>query len=65
MTTKERLTFLYNRGISLTEFSNRLQCSKTTLSKWLRGESNLSARLERDLDKEIDTYLSELEQIRK
>ena len=65
MTTKERLTFLYERGIPLTEFARRVKCNKTTLGRWLRGESNLSTRLERDLDIEIDKYLSELESIRK
>ena len=65
MNTKERLQFLYERGVPLTEFARRLQCSKTTLGRWLRNETNLSARLEKDLDLEIDKYLSELDQIRK
>lgn len=65
MTTKERLIYLYERGVPLTEFARRLQCSKTTLGRWVRGESNLSTRLERDLDLEIDRYLSELDNIRK
>ena len=65
MTTKERLIFLYERGVSITEFARRVNCNKTTLGRWLRGESNLSIRLERDLDNEIDKYLSELESIRK
>lgn len=65
MTTKERLIFLYERGVPLTEFARRVNCNKTTLGRWLRNESNLSTRLERDLDTEIDKYLSELEGIRK
>lgn len=65
MTTKERLIFLYERGVPLTEFARRVNCNKTTLGRWIRGESNLSTRLERDLDIEIDKYLSELESIRK
>ena len=65
MTTKERLIFLYERGVPLTEFARRVNCNKTTLGRWLRNESNLSTRLERDLDTEIDKYLSELESIRK
>ena len=65
MTVKEKLKYLYDKGIPLTVFSQRLNCSKTTLSSWLRGVSNLSLRLERDLDKEINIYLSELDYIRK
>jgi transcriptional regulator with XRE-family HTH domain len=64
MTTKERLKYLYNHGVPLTEFAKRLNCSKTTLGRWLRGESNLSERLERDLNSEINKYLSELEEIK-
>ena len=65
MSTKERLIYLYERGIPLTEFARRVNCNKTTLGRWLRNETNLSARLERDLDLEIDIYLSELDKIRK
>ena len=64
MTTKERLSFLYERGVPLTEFAKRLSCSKTTLARWMRGETNLSFRLERDLNNEINKYLSELEAIK-
>lgn len=65
MTTKERLIYLYERGVPLTEFARRVNCNKTTLGRWLRNETNLSARLEKDLDSEIDKYLSELDKIRK
>lgn len=65
MTTKERLEFLYKRGVPLTEFAKRVECNKTTLGRWLRGETNLSSRLERDLDKAIDLFLTELDTIRK
>lgn len=64
MTTKERLKYLYDRGIPLTEFARRLECSKTTLGRWLRGETNLSDKLERKLNNEINTYLSELNKIK-
>lgn len=64
MTVKDRLLFLYQHSIPLTEFSKRLNCSKTTLARWLRGETNLSMRLERDLNNEINAYLSELETIK-
>ncbi len=64
MTTKERLKYLYDRGIPLTEFARRLECSKTTLGRWLRGETNLSDKLERKLNNEINTYLSELDKIK-
>ena len=64
MTTKERLRYLYEHGVPLTEFANRLECSKTTLGRWLRDETNLSNKLECKLNKEINIYLSELDKIR-
>lgn len=64
MTTKERLEYLVSRGVTITEFSRRVDCNKTTLGRWLRGETNLSARLEKDLKNAINNYLTELEQIK-
>ena len=64
MTTKERLLFLTNRGVKITEFASRVKCHKNTLSMWLRGESNLSARLERDINNAINLFLKELEEIK-
>lgn len=64
MTTKERLKYLYDRGVPLTEFARRLECSKTTLGRWLRNETNLSDKLEHKLNNEINTYLSELDKIK-
>lgn len=64
MTTKERLKYLYERGIPLTEFARRLDCNKTTLGRWLRDETNLSNKLETKLNQEINNYLSELDKIK-
>ena len=65
MTTKEKLKILYEHGVPLTEFARRIECNKTTLGRWLRDETNVSARLEKDLDVAIDIFLSELDIIRK
>lgn len=64
MTVKERMLYLTSRGVTITEFANRVKCSKTTLGRWLRNETNLSKRLERDLNEEINKYLTELDEIR-
>ena len=64
MTTKERLLFLISRGVKITEFARRSQCNKNTLSMWLRGKSNLSVRLERDVNNAINLFLKELEEIK-
>jgi transcriptional regulator with XRE-family HTH domain len=64
MTTKERLSFLINQGFTIASFARRVECDKTTLGRWLRGETNLSARLERDVKKEINQLLQELDSIK-
>ena len=64
MTTKERLSYLVDRGFTVTELARRVECSKSTLGRWLRGETNLSARLERDVNKGINQLLLELDMIK-
>ena len=64
MTVKERMLYLTSRGVTITEFANRVKCNKTTLGRWLRNETNLSKRLEKDLNEEINKYLLELDEIR-
>jgi len=64
MTVKEKMLYLTSRGITITEFANRVNCNKTTLGRWLRNETNLSKRLEKDLNEEINKYLAELDKIR-
>lgn len=64
MTTKERLLYLIDRGFTITELARRAKCSKSTLGRWLRGETNLSMRLERDVKIEINKLLQELDVIK-
>ena len=55
---------LAKEGITRYELAKRTECNKTTLGRWLRGETNLSKRLEKDLNEVINNYLTELEQIK-
>lgn len=64
MTTKDRLLFLTQRGVTISEFARRVNCNKNTLSQWLRGQSNLSKRLEQDVREAINSFLVELDSIR-
>lgn len=64
MTTKDRLSFLVSRGMTISEFARRVNCNKNTLSQWLRGVSNISTRLEKDINNEINLFLQELENIK-
>ena len=50
MTTKEKMTFLVNHGVKIVDMAKRVNCNQTTLGRWLRGETNISSRLEKDLE---------------
>ena len=60
MNLKEKIQYLINRGVTITEFARRVDCNKTTLGRWLRGETNLSKRLEKDLTQVLEDYLTEI-----
>lgn len=63
MALKEKIRFLVEHGVTITEFARRVNCNKTTLGRWLRDETNLSSRLEKDLTKVLEQYLTEIKSI--
>ena len=65
MTVKEKVEFLVSHGVKIVELANRANCNQTTLGRWLRGETNLSARLEKDLNTVIIHFIEELEQLKR
>jgi len=46
MTSKEKLQFFIDNGMSLTYITKQMQIDLTTLSKWLKGQKNLSKKNE-------------------
>lgn len=60
MNLKDKIQYLIDRGVTITEFARRVNCNKTTLGRWLRGETNLSKRLEKDLTQVLNDYLAEI-----
>lgn len=61
MTIKEKIELLVNHGVKIAELARRVNCNQTTLGRWLRGETNLSSRLEKDLNNMILQFIQELE----
>lgn len=61
MTIKEKIQFLVAHGVKIVELANRVNCNQTTLGRWLRGETNISSRLEKDLNIAIIQFIEELE----
>ena len=64
MTIKEKVQFLVSHGVKVVELANRVNCNQTTLGRWLRNETNISARLEKDLDTMIKQFITEIEQLK-
>ena len=64
MTIKEKVQFLVSHGVKVIELANRVNCNQTTLGRWLRNETNISARLEKDLDTMIKQFITEIEQLK-
>ena len=44
MTIKEKVQFLVSHGVKVIELANRVNCNQTTLGRWLRNETNISAQ---------------------
>ena len=52
---------MVSRGIKVIDLAKRVGCNQTTLGRWLRGETNISARLEKDLNQMIKDFIEEIE----
>ena len=61
MTTIEKIRYMTKHGIKVAELAKRVNCNQTTLGRWLRGETNISSRLEKDLNNMIIQFIEELE----
>ena len=61
MTTKEKIEYLVERGIKVVDLAKRVGCNQTTLGRWLRKETNISSRLEKDLNQMIQDFIKEIE----
>jgi transcriptional regulator with XRE-family HTH domain len=61
MTTKEKIEYMVSHGIKIIDLAKRVNCNQTTLGRWLRGETNISSRLEKDLNQMIQDFIQEME----
>lgn len=65
MITQQKLILLKEKGITLTKIATIADCAPQTLAQFVRGERNLSTRLERDVEAAIKKLLNELNTYRK
>lgn len=60
MTTHEKLCFLRDKGVALNHIAKMVDCAPQTITQWAKGTRNISARLEKDLENAIVSYVREL-----
>lgn len=61
MTTLEKLIYLREHGVSMTYLAKKVKCAPQTISHWVKGEKNISQRLEKDLEYAIIELAEEME----
>lgn len=64
MTVKDKLNFLIKNGVKINALAMRVNCTPTTLGRWIHNEINISPRLEKDINIMIQNFIIELEQIK-
>lgn len=60
MTTCEKVIFLKEHGTTITYLAKQVNCATQTLTQWVKGEKQISARLERDVNIAIDKLIKEI-----
>ena len=63
MTLQEKIQKMIELGYSYNQLGKICECHSTSLSKWMRGEKNISARMEESIKSHIKSYIENLENI--
>lgn len=63
MTLEEKIKFLLDKGFSCNQISKICDCHVTTITKWLRGEIQISNKMKSSIENHIQSFIKELEQI--
>lgn len=63
MTTREKMLFLKENGFSATKIAKMVKCSPSTVNNWLNGITNISLRLEEDIEMAIRDLIVKINSI--
>lgn len=55
MTTHEKVLYLKEKGFTISHLAKMVKCSPSTLNNWVRGASQISLRLQEDIEDAIET----------
>lgn len=64
MTTREKVIYLKQHGTTVAYLAKQVNCAAQTLTQWVKGDKQISMRLERDVEIAIQALLNELEELK-
>lgn len=63
MTIQEKLLFLSENGVSISFIAKMAHCSVQTITQWIKGNRNVSYRMERDIIAATQSYLEKIREV--
>lgn len=63
MTTREKMFFLRDNGVSTAQIARMARCSPSTINNWMRGQTKISIRLEESIDNAIEELAERINSI--
>lgn len=63
MTLQEKIKAMVDKGFSYTQLSKIVECSPTTLTSWMRGQTKISKRMEESIEHHIISFIQNLYKI--
>jgi transcriptional regulator with XRE-family HTH domain len=64
MTTKEKIQFLLDKGLSISLIAKISNYHPSTLSKWLSEKISVSEKLEKNINQSLLVFVEELQKIK-
>lgn len=63
MTLKEKVQYLIDSGFTCGQIGKICNCHSSSISKWLRGISQISPRMEESIEIHMKSFLKNLNEI--
>ena len=63
MILKDKVQFLINKGFTCGQIGKICECHSSSISKWLNGTSQISARMEESIENHIIKFFHEINEI--
>lgn len=60
MITREKIIYLKENGVSISHIARLVKCSPSTLTNWMKGYTELSERLNEDVENAIKEWVNKV-----